>query len=447
MDRNLIRDLVADTMPRAWRLFEELVAIRSIASEPDGLARAAALVTDSLDKIGIPSKTVSAEGIPPIVFGHRPAGPCGPTVLLYSHYDVLGVEDPDAWDTPPWTATRKGNRLYGRGTADNKCGIVAMFAALAALEGNLDTGIKVIIEGSEETPDDGFVGFVRNHAELLAADVAIVLDALNVREGQPTLTATLRGLLVADVQVITMRSALHSGLYGGVAPDAHMALAGALASMSDAAGGCAIPGLVTDEADDLDPEIDLTPVELVGDEPLLDSDAAARAVAAAPSVTIIANDAPALEDAIGVIHPRASARVSVRLAPSQPPAVALRALTKHVEENAPANTRAEVKVQSMVSGFSTSVRGPTSQLALRCLREAYGDVPRVIGGGGAIPICGALAEALPGMQLVAWGAADSSSNVHGIDESVNIRDLHSCALATALFIDSLSREHAMKNSA
>jgi acetylornithine deacetylase/succinyl-diaminopimelate desuccinylase-like protein len=314
---------VSRLMPRLKAELARLVGIPSVTSP--GFAErpgreAAEAVRELFHSLGLlEMRLIEAPGEPPIVYGHRAAPPEAPTVLLYAHYDVQPAGDEAAWLSDPFAAIERDQRLYGRGAADDKGGIVLHYGALRALQGHPSVGLKLVIEGAEERGSPGLCRHVPDNPSLYAADAAILADGGNVARGSPTLSVSTRGLVAVDVAVETLDAPRHSGAYGGPAPDALVALSRMIASLHDDAGNVAIAGLNAGEyhgapicEEDYVGGVGLLPgVALIGDGTL------AERLLARPAVNVIALDAPDFASAGNVIIPRVRARVSVRLAPSQ----------------------------------------------------------------------------------------------------------------------------------
>ena len=252
----------------------------------------------------------------PSVFAEYP-GP-GPTVLLYAHYDVQPAP-PDGWDTDPFTPVVRDGRLYGRGAADDKSGIVAHLAALRA--NGKRPHVKVLIEGSEENGRQKLLEVVDRDPELMRADVFVVADGGNWKLGEPTLCETLRGHGKLTVTLRTLENALHSGQFGGAAPDALLALTRMLATLHDDDGAVAVEGLEDSEWDGADlPEADfrrqagvLDGVELIGTGSVADR------LWARHAISVLGVDAPAVEGAGNIVIPSARAKVAVRVPPGADP--------------------------------------------------------------------------------------------------------------------------------
>jgi acetylornithine deacetylase/succinyl-diaminopimelate desuccinylase-like protein len=436
-------DRVAALMPQIRADLERLVRIPSIAfpGYPDEPVRAAAEATrEILRDAGLANaELIDVPNAPPAVYGEI-AGPEGsPTVLLYAHYDVQPAGEASEWDSDPWEPTERGGRLYGRGTADDKCGIALHAGALRALGGKPPVNVKVIIEGEEETGRGTFETYVSEHVERFAADLVIVADAGNWRAGEPTLTTSLRGMASLDLTVSTLRSPVHSGVFGGAAPDALVALTRMLATLHDDAGNVAVEGLVRSEWDGRPVEEGplretagiLDGVELIGTGPI------AERLYTRPSITAIGLDAPDIATAGNALIPSATARISARLAPEQDPQAAGEAIAAHLRAAAPWGVKVEVEAKQFARGFRLREGGPGDAAARAAMAEAYGKDAVAVGSGGAIPLVVVLAEALPDAEIVLWGACDDAAQIHSANESVDLSDLEHATLAEVLLLERL----------
>jgi acetylornithine deacetylase/succinyl-diaminopimelate desuccinylase-like protein len=373
------------------------------------------------------------------VYGEVPAPPGAPTVLLYAHYDVQPAGPEEAWESPPWEPTERGGRLYGRGTADDKSGIAMHAAVLRAFGGRPPVGLKVMIEGEEETGRGTLEAFVARNPELFAADAIVIADSGNWKIGEPTLTTSLRGLAAVDVEVETLAGPVHSGVFGGATPDAMIVLARMLATLHDERGAVAIEGLAGREWDGRgvdEPEFRgnagvLDGVELIGRGSL------AERLYTRPSVNAIGIDAPPVEGAANAIVPRARASVSLRLAPSEDPAHARALLRAHLEAAAPWGARVTVTESHLARGYEARDDGPAFGAALAAMEGAYGKPAVKVGSGGSIPLVTVLASAVPQAEFLIWGAEDEGAAIHSANERVDLAELERAALAQALFLERL----------
>ncbi|HXF72919.1 MAG TPA: dipeptidase [Actinomycetota bacterium] len=439
-----LRAAIAAQRDRIRADLERLVRIPSVAFEgfdPAPVRESAEATAEILRDAGLPDvRLIEMPGGHPAVFGAAPAPPGAPTVLLYAHHDVQPAGPEDLWSTPPFEPVERDGRLYGRGAADDKSGVALHAAALRAFEGRPPVGVKVLIEGEEEATTDNLPRLIQGNRDLFRADVVVVADSGNRRTGEPTLTTTLRGVVDCTVEVRTLERPVHSGAYGGAAPDALMALIRALATLQDDRGACAVPGLgsmpwagADQPEDDLRREAGvLDGVELVGEGPL------AERLWTRPAVNVIGIDAPPVHGARNILVDRARAVVSLRIAPSEDPERALDLLVEHLRRAVPWGARFAVTRGDPGRGFACRTDGPAYAVARRALAEAYGRPVVEMGSGGSIPLVPALAEVLPGAEILLMGAMDDRSNIHAQDESVDLAEVERAALAEALLLQGLA---------
>ncbi|WP_295647708.1 M20/M25/M40 family metallo-hydrolase [uncultured Dietzia sp.] len=464
---------VTAQMDRARADLSALVALPSVhEAEPDACAEACELVREMLGELPVPGlgpdavEVVETSDGSRAVFAHRPAAPGRPTVLLYSHYDVQPSGDPAAWTSSPWELTERGGRWYGRGAADCKGNLVVHLTALRALaaagsgpEGDRDEahspgpadtgpdpldglGIRLVVEGSEETGGGGLDDLVAERPDLVEADAILIVDSGNVAAGVPTLTTSLRGIANVVVVVDTMEAGVHSGQFGGAAPDALAALVSILASLRDpATGATTIDGL--DFTGGWDGQA--YPEETFrGDAGVLDgvelSSAApvADLVWSRPTATVLGIDCPPVEGAIAAVQPRARALVNLRVPPGMDPVEAQRTLVEHIERRRPWNARVTVETEAVGHPFRSVTAGrtdPVHELLSESLAQAYGagEVAE-IGSGGSIPLCTALQQAHPEASIALFGVEDPAAAIHSPDESVDPREIERIALAEAAFL-------------
>lgn len=437
-----VRERVHELMPQAIEDLGELVAIPSIAFpgyDRAPVLEAADATARLLERAGCEVRFLEIPDAPPAVFGEIPGEAGAPTVLLYAHYDVQPEGDTDAWLSPPFELTERGGRLYGRGAADNKAGIVMHALALQALSGGIGVGVKVLVEGEEETGRSGLEEHVKANPELYAADVVIVGDMGNWRTGEPTLTTSLRGVTDCVVEVRTLKAPVHSGTYGGPFPDALMALIRALDTLLDERGDVAIEGLRGTPWRGLEPDEAamrheagaLDGVSLIGTGTL------GERLWTKPSVNVIGIDAPAVAGSRNALVHEARARVSLRVPPTVDPEEAQRLLMRHLERAVPWNAKVRVIPGATGRGFAADEGGPAYAQAREALRQAYGRDAVSLGSGGSIPLVSAFSEALPDAEIVLWGPEDGSCAIHAPNESVDPRELERAAVAEALLLASL----------
>ncbi len=442
MHEDLAAAVEAD-FPRVRQELEDLVRIASVSApgfDAAEVRRSAEATAKILGDAGYrEARLLEHDGAHPAVFAEARGPSDAPTVLLYAHHDVQPPGPAEAWRTAPFDPVEVDGRLFGRGAADDKAGIVLHAAALRVLGGEPPVNLKVFVEGEEEVGSTHVEAFMGQYRDLLTADVVVIADSGNWMPGVPSLTTSLRGLVDCVVEVQTLDTAVHSGLFGGTVPDAITVLARIIASLHDEEGNVAIPGLLTGEAHDLGLTEEtvrrwtsaVDGVELIGSGNLT-----AR-MWRKPAISVLAVDAPQIAEAINQIVPRARAKISMRIPPGQDASTAMAALSDHLESAAPWGAR--VTVTPGVSGEALEVAadGPVVRIITDALSEAYGGDVVEIGVGGSIPIVSAFQAAWPEASIVLNGVADSTSQMHGPNESVSLADLRSAIMAQALALSVL----------
>ncbi len=433
-----LHEAVAAQIPRALDDVIRLVAIQSVSSQPEHFAdvdASARAVADHLVELGCPDVRIVAEGGRPAVIG-RFEGPAGaPRVCLYAHHDVQPVGDAAVWETPGFEATIKGDRLYGRGAADDKGGIGVHLAALRAL-GDLPVGVTVFVEGEEEHGSPSLGAIIAAHTELLRADAYVITDSGNWDVGVPAFTTTLRGVCDCVVEVATLDHAIHSGQFGGIVPDALTTLCRLLATLHHADGSVAVGGLATAPDSDLVYPEDRLKAEsgVLDGVSYLGKGSVVSRVWSQPSITVIGIDAPSVADASNTLFPTARAKVSLRVAPGQRATQALDALVAHLEANAPWGAKVTVTRGSAGDPGVLPVEGPIADAATAAFTEAYGVAPVHMGQGGSIPMAADFQRQFPDATILLTAVCDPDSRMHGPNESLHLGDFAKAALAEALFL-------------
>jgi cysteinylglycine-S-conjugate dipeptidase len=439
------RDAVTSVLPTVRAGLERLVRIPSVSADPaarDQLSASADEVARQLTDAGLTDvQVVSADGGLPAVIGFRQGAPGAPTVLLYAHHDVQPVGDLAHWDSDPFEPVERQGRLYGRGAADDKAGIAVHLAAVRALGEDGRVSVAVLIDGEEEIGSPSLAALLAEHRERLSADVLVLADSTNWRVGVPALTTSLRGGVSVVVEVRTLRHALHSGVYGGPTPDALTALARLLATCHDAEGDVAVRGLGRATADPLD----LTEDEFRADAGVLDdvaligSGSLTSRLWKAPALSVVAIDAPAVDDAGLLLVPSARARLALRIAPGDDPEAARDALVAHLHDNAPWGAEVIVTAGRPVAPYTATTSGPAYDAARSAYAEAFGRPVVEIGVGGSIAFVKAFAETFPDAEVLITGVEDPDTRAHGPNESLHLADFESACLAEALFLEQLGR--------
>ncbi|MGA9869922.1 MAG: dipeptidase [Rhodococcus sp. (in: high G+C Gram-positive bacteria)] len=445
-----IESIVAADMPRARRELAELVAFRSVADERQSpreeCVGAAEWVRAKFVDAGIDDVDLieTRDGSLAVV-GHRPARPGAPTVLLYSHYDVQPAGDRTLWTGEPFELTERDGRWYGRGAADCKGNVVMHLLALRALADDAGVGITVVCEGSEEMGTGGLEHFVAAKPELFAADVIVIADTGNVAVGRPTVTTTLRGIANVVVRIDTLEGEVHSGMYGGPAPDALAALIALLSTLRDREGNTVVDGLTSDQewqGVEYAPERFRADAGVLAGVGLAGSDSVADAVWARPALTVLGIDCPPVVGSAAAISPTASARLNLRVPPGTDAQQAQDALTAHLVAHVPWNARITVEPEAVGSPFEARTDGPGYAALGDALTEAFGQPVVTAGQGGSIPLCNVLAQTFPNAEIVLMGVEEPLCRIHAPNESVDPREIEKLAVAEALFLQKLGSVQA-----
>ena len=446
-----LRERVDRLMPQAREDLARMVSFKSVF-DPRSLAPP----QDCDDMVDFTVDLFSGVGLQEVrayetsdgskaVCGHARGPPGAPTVLLYFHHDVQPPLDEDAWVSPVWEMTERDGRWYGRGTADCKGNIVTHLTALRALEGDLPVSVKIVGEGSEELGDGGLEDFVPRHADLLRADVILICDTGNAAVGVPTLTTTLRGVVEATVTVRSLSTAMHSGMFGGAAPDALAALVLMLASLRDEQGNTTIRGLdntqvwsgarYPPEQFRKDANV-LDGVDLLGDD-------VADMTWARPAVTVLGIDCPPVVGSSAVDPARGAC-------PRQPARA-----TRDGCGSAPRMPSSPIsrRWRHGTSTSNSSAGSPGSRSPARLMRRRSQPWPRrcrrctaaevtLYGSGGSIPLCNVFQETFPDAEIMLLGVEEPQSLIHAPNESVDPSEIANMAVVEALFFQTMRRRGA-----
>ena len=445
MDAEQIRTAVAQVLPETIENLKSLVAIDSISASPahqQKVHQSAEAIAQLLRDVGCPDVAIVAEGGRPAVIARFPAPSGKPTVCLYAHHDVQPTGDVRLWTSPPFEATERNGRLYGRGTADDKGGFAAHLAALRAFDGKPPVGVTLFIEGEEEVGSPSLRTLLQRHADALRSDVFVIADSGNWEVGRPSFTTTLRGMADCTVEVRTLDHALHSGVFGGVVPDAVTTLCRLLATLHDEAGNVAINGLMTAEPTELsyaDERVRaesglLDGVQTIGEGNVLDR------MWTKPSVSVLGIDVPSVADAANALLPSARAKIGLRVAPGDDAQRALGALRAHLEQHAPWGARVTVVDGETGQPGIVPFEGPVCDLAADAMHEAYGAEPVFMGIGGSIPMIADFQEVFADAVVLVTAVGDPDSRQHGVDESLNLADFARAATAEALLLGKLGAD-------
>jgi acetylornithine deacetylase/succinyl-diaminopimelate desuccinylase-like protein len=436
---------VREVLSSVRRDLEDLVRIESVWADParrDEVHRSAEAVVNLLSQAGFDDVRIISEGGAPAVIAHYPAPPGAPTVLLYAHHDVQPEGDRGQWLSPPFEPTERDGRLYGRGTADDKAGIATHLAAFQAHGGRPPVGVTVFVEGEEESGSPSLGRLLAAHRDALSADVIVIADSDNWSTEIPALTVSLRGMADCVVEVATLDHGLHSGLWGGVVPDALSVLVRLLASLHDDEGNVAVWGL--HETDTSSHEYPVYPPERVRDETgLLDGvteigcGPVPQRLWAKPAITVIGIDTTSVAAASNTLIPRARAKISIRVAPGGDAVAHLDALEDHLKRHAPWGARVNVIRGEVGQPYAIEASGPVYDAARAAFRQAWGVEAVDMGMGGSIPFIAEFAAAFPEAKILVTGVEDPGTQAHSINESLHLGVLERAAIAEALLLANL----------
>ena len=375
----------------------------------------------------------------PAVVATRQAKNSKPTILLYAHHDVQPPGESSLWESNPFEPEIRDGRMYGRGAADDKAGIIAHYSSvklLSELAGDFDLGLAIFIEGEEEAGSPSFANFLETYRDKLAGDVIVVADSGNWSTTVPAITTTLRGLVSLEFEVRTLDHAVHSGMYGGAVPDAMLAMVKILGSMWDEKGSVSISGLISEENSDLDFSVaqlradsGLLPSTLaIGEGPILPR------IWTKPSLTLIGLDYPSVALSSNTLVPSLKAKLSLRIAPGDVPERALEALKGHILAHNSLGAEISFGAVELGKPFSLGESGWGKDLAEQALSLAFGEKSVDIGIGGSIPFIAELERVFPSAQVLVTGVEDPDSRAHSPNESLHLEGFRSAILAQLLFL-------------
>jgi acetylornithine deacetylase/succinyl-diaminopimelate desuccinylase-like protein len=434
-----LRAAITRELPGVRADLERLVRIPGIAFDGfdhSHVERSAEAVAELLRGCGLEVQIVRGSGQPAVI-GRRAAPEGAPTVLLYAHHDVQPAGDPALWASDPFEPVERDGRLYGRGAADDKAGVMAHVAALRAYGDALPVGVVLFVEGEEEFGSESLDELLETHKETLRSDVIVIADSGNWDVGVPALTTSLRGLVNCFVEVSTLQSAVHSGMFGGPVPDALTVLARLIATLHDENGEVVVDGLARRENATVDYPEDrfraeagvLDGVKLIGEGRLTDR------IWTKPSIAVLGIDAPRTSEAPNALVPKAKAKLSVRLAPGDDWKSAYAAISAHLEKFVPWGAHVEVTLESGGEPCVIDATGPAYDAARSAFREAWdGVAPIDMGVGGSIPFIATFQELFPDAAILVTGVEDPHAAAHGPNESLHLGEFARVCLAEALLL-------------
>src|SRR5680860_1100518 len=441
-----LRAAVSGVLSSVRADLEDLVRIPSVSADParaPDVRRCAEATAKLFEDEGFDDvQILSSDGGAPAVVARKPGPPGAPTVLLYAHHEVQPVGRLEDWDSDPFEPTERGERLYGRGAADDKAGIAAHLAAVRAHGGNPPVGVTVFVAGEEEAGSPSLAAFLDEHVNLLRADVIVIADSTNWDIGVPALTTSLRGLVDVFVEVSTLEHGVHSGLWGGVAPDALTALVRLLATLHDDQGNVAVQGLVSGPVADIDYPEDRVRAEtaMLDGVEFIGSGSRVERLWTKPAIATIGLDATSTADASNTLIPSATAKVSLRIAPGDSAGSAQNKLVEHLKAHVPWGAKLEVTPgRSNGEPSVITAEGPAYDAARAAFREAWdGTDPVDMGIGGSIPFIAAFQEAFPEAAVLVTGVEDPDTRAHGVNEGLHLGEFERVCLAEALLLANLA---------
>jgi cysteinylglycine-S-conjugate dipeptidase len=444
-----LRARVRNLMPNLRSDLEALVRIQSVSADPARAGevwRSAEAVAELFRAEGFPYiDIVSAAGGAPAVIARKPGPEGSPTVLLYAHHDVQPEGDFGEWDALPFEPTEResvqGPRLYGRGAADDKAGIVAHLGAIRAHADDLPVTVVIFVEGEEEVGSETLPALLSQHRERLRADVIVIADSGNWSVGQPALTTSLRGLVSADIEVRTLTYGVHSGIWGGLVPDAIMTLSRVISSLHDDAGAVAVAGLASGPAAELDyPEERLRSESGAHDSVIwIGNGTVVERLWTRPAITVIGLDAPRVDSAPHTLVPAARARLSLRIAPGDTAANAVECLRAHCEAHVPWGAQLTFTVVDTGEPIQIAANGSAYDAARAAFTEAWdGTAPVDTGIGGSIPFIAQFLDYFPEATVLVTGVEDPDTRAHGPNEGLHLAEFERAVLGEALLLRNLA---------
>lgn len=429
----------------SWAAFDR-AHVRESAEAVASLARELGVFdTVEVKQAGIPGTDELGQ---PAILARRAARNGKPTVVLYAHHDVQPPGKDEEWESNPYEPTVRGDRLYGRGAADDKAGVMAHIAAIRALVEatgpDFDLGIVLFIEGEEESGSNSFTTFLDENRAALSGDVIVVADSNNWDIDTPALTIGLRGNVTFKLTVRTLSHASHSGMFGGAVPDAMLATMRLLSTLHDEQGAVAVDGLTSHHQttpDYSEEQLRLEAGLLDGVSPIGHGSILSR-IWAQPSITVTGIDAPSVDNASNTLSPAIRVQISVRVAPGQDAREAFRAVETHLNSHSPFGAHLEFADVDTGEAFLVDTSGWAVTEVRGAMEDAWGVAPVDIGVGGSIPFIADLVRVFPSAQILVTGVEDPDSRAHSPNESLHLGVFKRAVLSEAFLLGRLNRRTA-----
>ena len=452
-----IDTFVEKNQPRFLEELKDLLRIPSVSTLPEhkpDVQRAAAFVAESLKRAGIENVEIIATAGNPLVYGDWLHAPGKPTVLCYGHYDVQPPDPLELWQTPPFEPAVRDGNLYARGSADDKGQMymhIKAVEALRAVNGTLPLNLKFLIEGEEEIGGASIAKYVADNPTKLKADVALVSDTAMYAEGLPTLCIGLRGMLYMELEATGPARDLHSGLYGGAAPNPIFGLAELLAKCKDANGVIQIPGVYDDVAPPAPAEKESWQRLPFTEAEFLRHEVGAAQLTGEPGYSVLERvwARPTFEvhgiaggftgvGAKTVIPSKATAKVSFRLVPNQDPDRIQKSFLEFVNQNAPAGIRLQLRRLSATRAITVNPDHPAIQTAARAFSQMLGKPTVFTRSGGSIPVVGDFANHL-GIASILMGFGLPDDGLHSPNEKFRLGNYYQGIMTIAHFFEEFGK--------
>ncbi len=437
-----------------------LVRIPSISFDgfpKEEVRRSAHAVVAHLKECGLENvEILEVPNTHPYVYADWLHAPGKPTILLYAHHDVQPTGRTELWKSPPFEPVERDGRLWGRGTADDKAGVVVHSSAIFSYlqtHGKLPVNVKMLIEGEEEIGSEHLEHFLELYKHKMSADVMVLTDTGNYDTGVPTITTSLRGLVAIEVEVKAMERPVHSGQWGGAVPDPVIALSKMIATLVDDNGNIAISGVCDDvlPLNDLEKEslkkINFTAqmyrkqagvlpkTELIGgapQDPLV-------AMTRLPSLSVNAIEASSRKRAANIINESAWCKIGIRTVPNMNEAKVQKLLVDHLKKVAPWGVEVNIKADATGPWWVTNPQGKAFEIAAKALTKAFGKECVFMGCGGSIPFVGPFAKVLGGVPALLIGVEDPYTNAHSENESMDLGDFRKAILGAIYFYEEIAK--------